>query len=253
MQAQPQAVARVSEQAIQPAEAVSEATAIIMMIERAASNKDVDIDKMERLLQMQERVIERRARTEYSAALAELQPLLPVVAERGVISTDKGRTVQSRYALWEDVNEAIRPHLAACGFALSFRTGRDQTGLITVTGVLSHRGGHSEETTLALPVDASGSKNSVQGVGSSLSYGKRYTAYALLNITTFGDDDDGQRAGAAATVTEDQVGKLQELIESTGADKGRFLQFIGAPSLSEIPAKDFTKAMQSLLAKAGKK
>ena len=92
---------------------------------------------------------------------------------------------------------------------------------------------------------------SVQGVGSSLSYGKRYTAYALLNITTSGDDDDG-RSGGTAYITEEQVGQLQELIESTGADKARFLKFIGAESLTQIPADRFTKAMQALLQKASK-
>lgn len=248
MQAQPQALVEREEPTETPA---SESTAIVLMIERAASNPDVDVDKMERLLAMQERVFERRAKAEYTAALAALQPTLPVIHERGSIK-DKAGKVQSTYAKWEDVNECIRPILSAHGFSLSFRSGRDEANRLTVTGVLSHAGGHSEEATLALPVDDSGSKNNVQGVGSSLSYGKRYTTFLLLNITTSGDDDDGKRAGDGGAIDQEQVGKLQELIESTGADKGRFLQFIGAPSLSEIPAKDFTKAMQSLLAKAGK-
>lgn len=244
------AVARLQPKPVANIEAASEATAIIQFIERAASDPSVDVDKMERLLLMQERALANRAKTEYYAALAVLQPSLPVVAERGSIK-NANKVVQSTYALWEDVNEAIRPKLAENGFALSFRTGRDDNGLITITGVLSHRAGHSEETTLALPVDSSGSKNSVQGVGSSLSYGKRYTAYALLNITTSGDDDDGKRAGDGGLIDGDQIGKLQELIESTGADRKRFLAYMGAESLRDILAKDVAKAMGALLKKAG--
>jgi hypothetical protein len=126
-----------------------------------------------------------------------MQPKLPVVGERGGIKNNNGQ-VQSTYALWEDINDAIRPLLAEHGFALSFKVGQAQDGKITITGILSHREGHQEETTLTLVHDSSGSKNSVQAVGSSVSYGKRYTAMALLNITTRGEDDDGKAAGQSA-------------------------------------------------------
>jgi hypothetical protein len=167
---------------------------ILAIIERAARDPSVDIDKMERLIAMQERVQSREAQTAYYADLAKMQPNLPIIDERGGIKGRDG-TVQSTYALWEDVNEAIRPTLAEHGFSLSFRVSRAE-GEIVVTGILAHRFGHREETTLALPTDTSGSKNAVQAVGSSTSYGKRYTAFALLNLTTTGEDDDGNKAGA---------------------------------------------------------
>lgn len=165
---------------------------LLGVIARAARDPSVDIDKMERLLEMQERVIAREARTAYSVALAELQPKLPIISERGKI-LNKDRQVQSTYAFWEDVNEQIRPLLAQAGFSLSFRTGKNGNE-ITVTGVLTHKDGHREETTISLPADGSGNKNAVQAVASSTSYGKRYTAFALLNITTKGEDDDGTTA-----------------------------------------------------------
>lgn len=165
---------------------------LLDVIARAARDPNVDVAKMERLFELQERVQARDAKIAYSTALAELQPLLPVISERGKI-LNNSKQVQSTYAYWEDVNEAIRPLLAEHGFSLSFRTGKSGSD-ITVTGVLSHRDGHSEETTISLPADSSGSKNAVQAVASSTSYGKRYTAFALLNITTKGEDDDGQTA-----------------------------------------------------------
>lgn len=176
----------------EPADVQSISGGILEVIARAARDPNVDIDKMERLLEMQERVLARQAREAYATALAKLQPDLPVISERGKILNRNNET-QSTYARWEDVNEAIRPLLAEHGFSLSFRTGREG-GDVTVTGVLSHREGHSEETTITLPSDGSGSKNAVQAVGSSTSYGKRYTAFALLNITSKGEDDDGVSA-----------------------------------------------------------
>jgi hypothetical protein len=167
----------------------NESAAIIQVIERAAMNPNVDIDKMERLLQMQERIMARDAKAAYSAAFAEMQPELPEIPEHG-----KGHG--STYALWEDINDLIKPVISKHGFGISFRTGRDGP-MVTVTAVLTHRDGHSEETMMALPIDSSGSKNAVQAVGSSTSYGKRYTASALLNLTTRGEDDDGKKAAKA--------------------------------------------------------
>lgn len=225
---------------------------IMEVISRAAADPNTDVDKLERLLQMYERISDRDAKAAYAAALSEMQPKLPVINERGKISTDKGKTTQSRYALWEDINEAIGPVLAEHGFGLSFRTGQTAEGKITVTGILSHRGGHQEETLIILPHDSSGNKNAVQAVGSSTSYGKRYTAMALLNITSRGEDDDGQKGGDPGTITEDQQGEVQALMEDVGADRERFLAYIKAPSIAGILAKDFDKVMKTLEAKRGK-
>lgn len=174
-----------------PSLPVSESAAIFQIIERAARDPSVDIDKMQRLMEMQEKMQGNRARTAYAAAFAEMQPELPEIPEHG-----QGHGAIT-YALWEDINDLIKPVLAAHGFGISFRTGRDGTS-VTVTAVLSHREGHSEQTTMVLPLDTSGSKNAVQAVGSSTSYGKRYTASALLNLTTRGEDDDGKRGGGKA-------------------------------------------------------
>lgn len=213
---------------------------LLNVIASAARDPNVDIDKMERLIAMQERVQDRSAKVAYFAALAQMQPELPVVDERGGIK-DRNNKVQSTYALWEDVNEAIRPILAKHGFALTFKVKRADSE-ITVTGILSHREGHSEETELALPTDGSGSKNAVQAVGSSTSYGKRYTAYALLNITTTGEDDDGERGGRAETISADQCAELRRMIAQAGVTEESFCDYTNCGTLPELLAKDFERA-----------
>ena len=224
---------------------ISETAAILSMVERAARDPAVDINKLERLVEMQRQVREDGARRAFAAALAEMQPELPVIAEKGKGHNDK------RYALWEDINERIRPVLARHGFALTFRTGQSD-GKITVTAVLTHREGHFEETTMALPSDTSGSKNPVQAVGSSTSYGKRYTALALLNITTGGEDDDGRAAGFGPTISQEQVGDLVALIESVGANKARILSVAGVDRIADIPAGEYDKIVAALNQRARK-
>lgn len=241
---------------IQP-QAVAETTAIISMIERAARDPAVDIDKMERLMLMQERAMERSARASYAEALALLQPELPSVARNGrIVVTDKAdrnKVIQSTaYARWEDINDAIKPALAKHGFSLSFKVGMANDGKITVTGILMHREGHQEETTITLPHDSTGSKNAVQAVGSSTSYGKRYTAGMLLNLTSHGEDDDGKGVVQTAAVTEEQIGELVELMGSVGADKPGFLRFFKIESLADLPTAEFQRAVDMLNAKRGR-
>lgn len=240
-------VAPASNQAVQIS---TYADGLLSVIERAARDPSVDIDKMERLIEMQERVQRRNAEIAFNAALSDMQPNLPVVDERGGIKGRDGK-VQSTYALWEDINEAIKPHLAAHGFGLRFRVERDGDN-ISVTGILSHRDGHKEETTLTLPSDTSGSKNAVQSIGSSTSYGKRYTAAALLNITTTGEDDDGNKAGALHAISVTQYNSLLSEIARVGSNNDAFAAYLksqkklATDDLSDLPVQHFEFAMTAL-------
>lgn len=172
---------------------MNEGATLLQVIQNAAQNPQADIEKMERLMAMYERVEAKRAEADFSADMAQMQAELPSIGERGDAA---GRY---KFALWEDINTAIKPILSRYGFALTFRT--DFADGIAITGVLTHRSGHREETTIKLPADASGNKNAVQAVASSVSYGKRYTASALLNLTSHGEDDDAFSAVNATDIT----------------------------------------------------
>lgn len=163
--------------------------AIVSVIERAASDPNVDISKMERLLDLQERILAKNAESAFNSDFAAMQGELPAISEKGEISVNGN--VRSKYARFEDINEAVRPVLQKYGFSVQFKVAITE-GTIKITGILRHRDGHSETTSLPLPADISGSKNAVQSIGSSVSYGKRYVLSALLNITTSGEDDDGR-------------------------------------------------------------
>lgn len=168
----------------------SESGALLSMIERAARDPAVDVAKMERLFQMQERAEAQRAKAAYLAALAQMQSELPAVARRGKGHNDK------KYARFEDIVEAVKPVMSAHGFSLTFRVAQSEKSM-TVTGVLGHAQGHTESTDMTLPADTSGAKNPVQAWGSSASYGKRYVTLTLLCIATEDEDDDGRTAASA--------------------------------------------------------
>jgi hypothetical protein len=225
-----------------PAPVVAQEGATILgMIDRIMAMPDIPVERIEQMFALHQRVQADTARKAYAAAFAMMQPDIPTTTRRGEIK--HGDKLQSKYAKWEDVADDIMPVLAKHGFGLSFRT-KNEPGKITVVGVLSHRDGHSEETVLELPADVTGSKNAVQAIGSSVSYGKRYTASALLNLVSRGEDDDGQTAvGKAGLVTEKQADEILRLIGNDQSKKDRTFNYVERATgtrpgtVSDIPAK----------------
>ena len=235
----------------------SDVSAVLAIIERAATNPDVDIDKMERLLAMQERIWERQAQQAFTKAKLKMRPSLPEISMRGKIvirdKTNQNNIIQETpFARFEDIHEAVMPILTDHGFDLSFKNGMAPDGKVRITTILSHVSGHSEETYFDLPHDSSGSKNAVQAVGSSTSYGKRYGVLNILNIRVCGEDDDGVKAGAPDTITDEQNIELGTLAAEVKADLPKFLKFLGIEKLSDLPAARFDEAKSALELKKAK-
>lgn len=174
-------------------EQVSQSNSVLAVISRAATDKDVDVSKMERLLDMQERVMAKQAEMSFYSDMSALQDDMPTIKKEGEIKV--GGQLRSRYARFEDILGQTKPLLKNYGFSVAFKS-NFVDGQLEITGILSHRFGHKESTTMRLPFDDSGAKNQVQMIGSSVSYGKRYVYCMLLNINITEDDDDGQAADA---------------------------------------------------------
>ena len=170
---------------------IEQASATINAIERICLNPEMDVEKLERMLDMQERVLDRQAEQQFQVDMANMQAEMPVIERNGKIEVNK--VVRSRYAKFEDINRAVLPVMQKYGFSITFET-QQSDAYINIIGVLRHKSGHKQSTQLQIPYDTSGAKNAVQAVGSSVSYGKRYVMSALLNITSTDDDDDGQAA-----------------------------------------------------------
>ncbi|QFT55608.1 ERF family protein [Microbulbifer sp. THAF38] len=221
--------------------APSEVAQVLAVIERVAANPEADIDKLERLLDMQERVMSRNAEQAFNAALAQMQSELPTVAE-----TAKGHNTM--YAPLEKINEAVRPALQKHGFAVTFRT-KQHSNAVEITAVLSHREGHHQETSLILPLDTSGSKNAVQAIGSTVSYGKRYALCALLNIST-GEDTDGAPPANMNGVAPNQIQQLRNAIQMAGISEQQFCASAGIADINQLEASRFSRAMSHLQSRA---
>lgn len=154
-----------------------------------AVEQGANVDKLAKLLELQERWQANQARQAYNAAMAKFKQRPPKITKNKHVKFDD---TEYDHATLDHVTEAITETLSAVG--ISHKWKMCQSPEISVTCVLTHEMGHSEETTLKASPDTSGSKNSIQAIGSTVTYLQRYTLLAAVGLAAAGMDNDGRAA-----------------------------------------------------------
>lgn len=183
---------------------------ILEVISRAASDPSVDIDKLERLMQMQERMQAKQAEQLFNEAMSRAQ------SRMGRISADaENKQTRSNYATYGKLDSKLRPIYTEEGFALSFGTGDNPPAeCLRVLCYVSHRDGHTRTYHCDMPADGKGAKGGdvmtkTHAAGSAMTYGQRYLLKLIFNVAIGEEDDDGN----GAQVTPEQA-KAAEWIEA---------------------------------------
>jgi len=148
-----------------------------------AVEQNADLDKLEKLMELQERWDANQAKKSYVAAMSDFRRECPSIAK-----TKTGHN--TKYAGLAESIDQIKDLLSGCGLSHSWHTVQDGDN-VTVTCTVTHVDGHSDSTSLAAGPDTSGSKNSIQALGSTVSYLQRYTLFAILGLASQEMDDDG--------------------------------------------------------------
>lgn len=204
------------------------ATSMIQVIERAATDPNVDMDKMERLLAMKERLDAKEAETEFNQAMSELQSTM------GRISADSTNPqTHSQYATYAKLDAKLRPMYTAAGFSLSFDTEESPIPeTIKVVCYVSHTAGHTRTYKVDMAADGKGAKGGAvmsrtHAAGSAMSYGMRYLLKMIFNVAVGEDDDDGNQASVTVErITEDQVNTIHARITDNGVNMELFLKWL---------------------------
>lgn len=97
---------------------------------------------------------------------------------------------------------------------------------------------------MSASADTSGSKNSIQAIGSTITYLQRYTLFSILGLAST-DDDDGNMTGGAA-IDENQLANLEALMDEVKADKAKFMKHFKIEHLEDLPASRFKPAIAML-------
>lgn len=194
----------------------SSATSLLQAITSAASNPQTDIEKMERLFAMHQKMVAQEAEAAFNGAMARAQAHIVPIATNA-----ENAHTRSRYAKLEAINRQIVPIYTAEGLSISFDTAESPVaGWQRTLATVSHAQGHSRQYHLDLPPDAEGAqgktnKTLVQATGSTNMYARRYLTNMIFNISTY-DDKDGNRT--KDEIVPDQDGK--KALEACGSLAG---------------------------------
>jgi hypothetical protein len=222
----------------------------LLLIERIARDPSIDVDRLERMLAFQERLMARQAEIAFNEAMNRCQEEIQPVARE-----TENTITHSWYAKLEAVDAAIRPIYLKHGFSLS-----DDTVAPLVPGNIRvecrvARGGHVERFYREAPPDTLGPKGSptkttLHGGASTETFLRRYLRCGIFNVVFKDMDNDGNGA-----LSQDQVDYIVDLIGKARVGP-KFLQYMRAQSVEKagsldaavatIAAKDYQKAISTL-------
>jgi hypothetical protein len=244
-----------------PVPASDSPSTVLALIERVALDPCADVEKLERLMAMYERLKAKEAELAYNAAkgriLKKLAGIKILKNRSALYEIEKGKPQKGtyeafKYAPLEEIDKHLRPLLAEEDMDLSYSDELWEGDGILIRGRLKHLpGGHYEDSFMPAPLDTTGGKSSVQAVASTNSFLRRYVACNIFNIVVVGDDDDG----TGGTIDEAQTKTILDLIKKAKAGP-KFLKYMKAQSVEEagsfeaavatIAARDYRKAISTL-------
>lgn len=221
------------------------------MLDRAVS-QGANVETLTQLMNLQERWEANQARKAFDEAMASAKANMPAIIKSRKVdfTTQKGRT-NYQYEDLASIMNQVGPVLSANGLSVRYRTLAEPSQPIAVTCIISHRMGHSEENTLMAGRDESGNKNSIQAIGSTVTYLQRYTLKAALGLAAAADDD-GAKADDTGAITEAEREIILTMVDETGSDIEKFCEVLQIDSIATMPAAKFRRAISMLETKKRK-
>jgi hypothetical protein len=218
-------------------------SAMISIIAKAASDPNVDVAKLEKLLDMQERIMEKQAEIEFNLDMNNLRVELPAVVKNKANSQ-----TNSRYADLEAIQKVVSPLLSKYGFYDRYEDDFPSERIVGTTCEIVHKNGFSRKNRVQFTLDDVGikgtaNKTATHATASSMTYGQRLSLCRALGVQ-ISIDNDGNNDRAVLPI--EFAAELDLLIIETKADKVKFLQFMKTDSVQNILAKDYIKARKAL-------
>ena len=224
----------------------------------AAVNKGTPVEQMEKLCDLYERLEARNAKAAWNSAMAKFKAKCPRVVKRmqneqfaGIVTRD-GLRRPRRYADLEDIAATIDPVLP--GHGLSYRWGDDEIDgeFIRIACIISHVDGHSESSSVLMPLESKAGASPQQKLASATTYAKRLSLCKAFGLTAFDDDDDGAATAEAeeqSIITQEQFMTICDLLDSTGRtveDRKRMKTIYKVDEISQLPASKYDEVIMIL-------
>lgn len=219
-----------------PAVAAQAAVTPMALLDKAVAS-GATVETLEGLLRLQERYEANEARKAFVRAMAAFKANPPTIVKSKNVSY--GNTSYS-HANLADVAAVIGKAMSQHGLSFRWETSQ-QDQVIRVACIVSHEMGHSESISLEASPDSSGQKNSIQAVGSTVTYLERYTLLAITGLAAEDQDDDG--IAAAGPVTTEQAETLKGLVKDSGFDVAKLLKWASTRAGTTVASVDELPSM----------
>lgn len=225
---------------------------VLAMIERAARDPTIEMDKFDRLMQWKEKRDAEIARRAFNVAMAAAQGEIKPVARNA-----ENSQTSSMYATLDAIGDAIDPVIARHGFSQSF--GMVDSPLpnhYRMRCTVAHADGFERDYFMDAEPDDKGpkgtvNKTSLHALGSTTSYLRRYLTLIIFNVKTkkILRDDDGNASGASLPINDEQLEQLHKALLASKSDIDKFCQLFKIEALSDLPVAKFKDAMARIAKK----
>lgn len=206
------------------------------------------IEQMKGLVEWDEA---RRAKAEFNKAFSLAKAMFKPAKKTG-----HNKHLNSHYSTLLDYDEATREGLGANGLSWRHVPQSLPNDITSITCILAHKGGHSEEATMEAPSYSmmNNAVNKLQSVGIVATYLKRMTLASLLGLVSDSEfDNDGNGGQQQEVISEHEAANLKALADEVSANMTEFCKFFKIEKLEHLPKDRLRQATQMLEAKRKKK
>lgn len=218
----------------------------MVLIEMAVAS-GADPDKLEKLMELQERWEANNARKAFFEAMAGFQKDCPEIPKNGKVFS--GNNLLYSFAKLEDIIKTIRESEHKHGFRHRWDQEDLEGGGVRVVCEITHVGGHSEASTVTIPPTQGMNTNEAQNRGIIIKYGKRYSLLNAYGLEP-DDDTDAKLPKPEQFITDNQANSIGELLDQLKPDsRTRFwknLVQLQPGEFDKIPASRYDEIIREL-------
>lgn len=215
----------------------------LMTAAMQAGDPDAVAAALEKLVELEGTVAKREAERIFGEQFAAFRRALPKIPRDRKGAVRNGTAIM--YASLETIQPIVDPLLAEHGFFYRFTTEPSKDGQwLIVTCTLQHEAGHSERSSMPVPMTTIPKATKAQEATGTRTYGKRLALSDVLGLSTT-DEADG--AGPGEKIDEATVEELKGLASKLDASRiAKLLALFGAGTWADLTEHDVASVKRAI-------
>lgn len=214
------------------------------LIASLAANPDVNVEKMQAIINMKIQTMNYQAECEFNVAMAALRKELgPVIKNR------KNSQTNSKYADLDAIKKVADPLMAKHGFFDRYEDEMLEDGRIRTTCEIVHERGHSKRNSVVFAIDDKGiagktNKTQPHGIASAMTYGQRVSFCRALGIR-IAEDDDGNAAGNQP-IDDVEATTIREFLKRIESTEEKLCEALQVARIEDMNKEQYARAIRQM-------